>query len=396
MRIMILARGGVVSLGKDKVGTDPGSAYFISELARLAESVEVCGHIRPASTSFHQEISGKRLQITLLGHSSRGGYASPTTARKLVEAMRRADYLYLFTGTLAVYASWLNRFLARRPYAVYEQPWMDDAYLASYLPRVSFPARWLYAPVMRQLRRQMILGAAHVYVHGKKLYEECVRFGHRRVSEVVPLTNLRAEHFHLRQVVSKDRPLRILYVGGVGPAKGLDVLLEALQLLNQEGTDFSVTLAVKVPLTSFQEAELEKLPENRSLRVLVGKPLHPDLIDRYRLADVLVVPSFSEGFPRVIYEGGSQSIALVATQVGSIPDLLRNDHDGILIPSGNPAALAYAIRSLSLQRDRALRLGRNLYQTVWKKLFQSSPYRSHAEQVYENATELLTGKNSSA
>lgn len=69
--------------------------------------------------------------------------------------------------------------------------------------------------------------------------------------------------------------------------------------------------------------------------------------------DILVVPSRIDGHPLVIQEAQARGVPVVATRVGDIPDLVRDEVTGLLCPPGEPAALAKAVTRLL--DDAALR-----------------------------------------
>jgi glycosyltransferase involved in cell wall biosynthesis len=70
-------------------------------------------------------------------------------------------------------------------------------------------------------------------------------------------------------------------------------------------------------------------------------------------ADVLVLPSFAEARPRTIIEAMTLGIPVVATSVGGVPSLVADEETGLLVPAGDPAALAIALGRLV--RSPALR-----------------------------------------
>ncbi len=103
---------------------------------------------------------------------------------------------------------------------------------------------------------------------------------------------------------------------------------------------------------------------------------------------ILVVPSFSEGFPRGIYEAGSQGLALITTPVGGIPYALENNRDALFVAPGDSDGLADALERCAKQPELVSQLGHNLQQTVWGLLFGLSDFGSHAEQVVYFAHKL--------
>jgi glycosyltransferase involved in cell wall biosynthesis len=89
-------------------------------------------------------------------------------------------------------------------------------------------------------------------------------------------------------------------------------------------------------------------------------PAGDELYRLYRDADVLLFLSRSatESFPRVISEAMAMSVLVVATPVGSLPALFRDEHDLLFVPIGNSTAAASAgsVRTLAIQPDLRHRL----------------------------------------
>jgi len=72
---------------------------------------------------------------------------------------------------------------------------------------------------------------------------------------------------------------------------------------------------------------------------------------------VFVLPSESEGFGRVLVEAMAMARAIVATNVGGIPDIVLDGETGVLVEPANAVALAHAVRGLLDDPARAARLG---------------------------------------
>jgi glycosyltransferase involved in cell wall biosynthesis len=84
----------------------------------------------------------------------------------------------------------------------------------------------------------------------------------------------------------------------------------------------------------------------------VRDPQQSRLPDVYRSMDVFVNSSHSEGFSLVILEAMASGCALVATAVGETPEMGRPDHDYLMTPPRDPAALAEAVLTLLDDSDR--------------------------------------------
>ena len=73
-----------------------------------------------------------------------------------------------------------------------------------------------------------------------------------------------------------------------------------------------------------------------------------ELYDLYRRADVFVLPSRSECYGLVIPEALASGLPVVACNVGAVPELVIDGHNGILVPPGDVADLARALKTLAV------------------------------------------------
>jgi glycosyltransferase involved in cell wall biosynthesis len=80
----------------------------------------------------------------------------------------------------------------------------------------------------------------------------------------------------------------------------------------------------------------------------------PELL---RSFDLFVMPSLSEGLSSAILSAMAAGLAVVATDVGGIPELVRPEVNGILVPPADPDALARAIEKLADEPEEAFRMG---------------------------------------
>jgi glycosyltransferase involved in cell wall biosynthesis len=137
--------------------------------------------------------------------------------------------------------------------------------------------------------------------------------------------------------------------------KGHEVAIAALARLHARGTP----LLYLVCGDGGREAEL------RAQAGAVGLPARftgllesADLIGALAAADVVVHPSFNEIFPNAVGEAMACGCAVVAADAGGTAELLgRSGETGVLVPPGEPDALASAVRELLGDRPRRAALG---------------------------------------
>ncbi len=139
--------------------------------------------------------------------------------------------------------------------------------------------------------------------------------------------------------------VKLLYVGGLVPVKGLDILFEACTELVRLGENFHLYLVGKG-----QEREaLMKLGTDLGIETyvtFVGEVPHPQVAGYFNSADVFVLPSRQEGLGIVLLEAMAARTVIVASDVGGIPDLVKNGENGLLVAPENPEELARALSTV--------------------------------------------------
>ena len=151
-------------------------------------------------------------------------------------------------------------------------------------------------------------------------------------------------------------PLRILAVARFDPIKGLPLLLQACKRLSDDGVDWELDLIGDGPSAAGLQADAVNLRIND--RVHFSGPVGQDAIQtHFDAADVLVISSFMEGIPVVLMEAMAKQLAVVATQVGGIPELVDPAVNGLLVPPASADELADALKRLGRDREQLARFG---------------------------------------
>ena len=161
-------------------------------------------------------------------------------------------------------------------------------------------------------------------------------------------------------------PLRLLAVGRLVEKKGLVVLVRAAARLT---VPFSLRIVGAGPEHARLAAAIEAAGLSDRVR-LAGPATHAELPDRYAEADVVVVPSVvdhsgdRDGLPNVVLEAMASARPLVASAVAAIPTAVAHRRTGLLVPPGDPAALAGALTELATAPELRARLGAAARQRV--------------------------------
>lgn len=144
----------------------------------------------------------------------------------------------------------------------------------------------------------------------------------------------------------------VMYLGWVIPTKGIGVLVEAWARTAPDGW----RLLVVGPGDRAYQDELLLLHRPRNLE-FAGELGHEAAMRAMAGVEVVVLPSYSEGFPNVILEAMTLGKAVVATSVGAIPEML-SDRCGVLVPPRSVDELARALSRVMDDIELRALLGR--------------------------------------
>ncbi len=280
--------------------------------------------------------------------------------RQLVAASAKADIVHFFIpgfrGTLA----WMVSFLRRLPTVVYVGgDWQAGAKLqVAGRGDKGVSSRLLHSAYVRMISclERLVLGHTDIRLfRGDELYRRYQNCSKGHSYKMVIMTNITQRDIPQRSDDQRElhQPARLLYVGRLEREVGIDELLKALTLVKEsEKQKVELWIVGDGPLLSHlqYQASALKLP----IRFLGYVENGPPLLRVYRSCDVLIIPRLpGAGLPRVLIEGWSQGLPIVATNVGGIPDILKHDVNGLLVAPAEPQQLAQAI--LRMLEDKGLR-----------------------------------------
>jgi glycosyltransferase involved in cell wall biosynthesis len=159
---------------------------------------------------------------------------------------------------------------------------------------------------------------------------------------------------------SPKKDYSIVFVGHLIKEKGIYELVEACSQIS-----VIKELLLIGPYEKLTETKLLQLAdkrENAAWLKLTGTLNRADVLEAMQYSPVLVLPSYTEGFPNVILEAMAMGCAVIATDVGAIPEMLAISSEtpcGICIPVKNAEKLKEAITSLAEDPGKAKILGTN-------------------------------------
>ena len=141
-----------------------------------------------------------------------------------------------------------------------------------------------------------------------------------------------------------------VFIGRLVTDKGVNELVQAFCKLNDEFKD-TVLL-----MLGYYEKQLDPLMpvtdekiENEEHIIFPGGV--EDVRPYLAISDLLVFPSYREGFPNVVMEAGAMGLASIVTDINGCNEIIQSEVNGKIVPVKDVEELHYAMRTLYLERD---------------------------------------------
>ena len=162
----------------------------------------------------------------------------------------------------------------------------------------------------------------------------------------------------------------VLYVGNLVPVKGVDILIDAFDRIRSVDDGpvlYCVGDGSEAPLlkSRIKERNLEKNV------FLLGRRPHDEIPLWMNACDLFVLASRNEGWPTVLSEVLACGKPVVGTNVGSIPDIMRHEFLGEVVPTEDPVALSNGIQRVLNYPDDSAKIRSYASQYTWDHISSS-------------------------
>ena len=165
-------------------------------------------------------------------------------------------------------------------------------------------------------------------------------------------------------------PLRLLFAARVTEAKGILVLLEAVRILAAPRSPVAVDVMGEGDALEACRSLAGSLDGPTTLGLVPPRPYGPSFFEAIRLYHAVVVPNLSDEQPRIIYDAYSQALPVLASDTPGDRSCTFEGRTGLLVPPGDPGALADGALRLLETPALAREMGMNAL-----RLAQSSTHR---------------------
>jgi glycosyltransferase involved in cell wall biosynthesis len=182
----------------------------------------------------------------------------------------------------------------------------------------------------------------------------------------------------------------ILYCGLIGRPKGVHHLVHSFARIAQYFLQVQLIIAGRVENDSYMD-ELKSSIAQANLTERIpfrGEAPQAEVAEWMAEASMFVLPSLSEGLPRVALEAMATGTPVIASRVGGIPELIQDGETGFLIPPGDEDALADRMRRL-LENPKEARETGERARAAAGRFFSTESYIENYRSIFQAAYALL-------
>lgn len=286
-------------------------------------------------------------------------------ANRRVSAFLReqdADVIHLHTQAMALLAPGA---FGGRPYVV-----SLDNTTALLLEDRDIRPRSLYSPLLA-MERRCFRSAAHVVSFTERARQSVITDYGIEAGKV----SVNYPSIPLEPLISVPRPgpsrkkVRLLFVGNEFARKGGTDLVSVFARELQDSCELDIV--------SNDNLDLPDLPGLRQHRGL--KPLSPEILKKYEEADIFVMPTREDCIGWVYIEANAAGLPSVATDVMAVPEVVRNNINGLTVPPGDEKALAAALGKMVADPGLRREMGRRGREIAKNEFNPETNYRRLAD-----------------
>jgi glycosyltransferase involved in cell wall biosynthesis len=204
--------------------------------------------------------------------------------------------------------------------------------------------------------------------------------------EYVPLiyNGIDVLKYQVRQKQKENKLIRLIHVGRFSHQKNHNLLIDAFKMVSDKKNNVKLYLVGDGDLRKEIEYRVSRLNLADKVEFLGVRDDIPDLLAK---SDIFVMSSDWEGLPLVLLEALAAGIPIVSTDVGGVPDIIKNNINGILVKPNDPVSLSKAI--IDLIENRELRKKISETNKIYSLKFDIKKTQQEYEKLYLNLYEAF-------
>lgn len=193
----------------------------------------------------------------------------------------------------------------------------------------------------------------------------------------------------MREEISLDESVpTVLFASRMLWSKGIKELVEASRKLKLNGVKFNLILAGSIDGSKKDSVPFNYIKKAKSEGVLDYIGFVKKIRELIYLSDLVVLPSYREGTPRILMESAAMGKPLITTNVPGCKEVVKDNKNGILVSPKDSKALMLAMKELILNEQQRLTFGENSVNLA-KKLFDQNMINQEIIDIYSEGGSFI-------
>lgn len=221
-----------------------------------------------------------------------------------------------------------------------------------------------------------------VFIQSQALYGKFSKSAKKPI-KIIP-SSLRHNDFYFRKDTCLNHTILLLFVGNLNHEKNIVSLIKAFRIVK----DCNISVKLQIIGDGPEKTKLRNLTKKLNIEndvFFYGHLSYAEICKNYyKKSDILILPSISEGTPRVILEAMARSLPVIATRVGGIPDLIEHKITGLLCDPNDVIAISDNIRQMILDHE----LRKNVIKNAFK-FSQRNLLCTYLDVIFNNMDPII-------
>lgn len=201
----------------------------------------------------------------------------------------------------------------------------------------------------------------------------------------IDLEKFQADKFEKAKIpFVKEESLKLLYVGRINRDKGINELVEAINIINKDGIKVELVLVgdYEHELSPLDSKTLEKINECEFIHDM-GFAKYPQ--EYFKACDLFCLPSYREGFGTVVIEAAAFKKATIGTNIKGLKDAIVDGKTGVLVNPGDVNSIVEAVEIFLANSVKMNEMGENAYSRV----VEDFDWKVIADEQYSDYIKLI-------
>lgn len=333
--------------------TTGGFGRYIEEFAKHFKEVDVCIPVYNVKSFDGYQVRGKNITFHHLPTAQREYtflVKTPLKIKILRKHLKNTDYVHILIPSYdAILAYLIAKRYGKPVFAYMGSDWEQLSHY-SWRKGIRRPFSKFYSYINNKLVK-MIVKSIPIFLLGDGLFKKYSRYG-KFTCKTINSASSKKDLSKFKDKCRKKQ-VELLYVGRLASEKGIPYLLEAVKSLKDKKYKIKLNIVGDGPYRNELPRKTKKLGIEREVNFIGFVSSRKKLNNIYRNNDIFILPSTNDALAKVLLEAMAASTPVVATNVGGLSTVVKNEKTGLLIKPKSSKQIESSI--VKIIKNKALR-----------------------------------------